>query len=101
MKNGIEINYITFNKVVEDIINDSIENDPIVKECYEDQGGCFKNIIIPSIINSDDKLRTMINMLASQSAIYDKLLNNIAQFGNQELIRICKNDVDSIFSCEE
>ena len=101
MANEMKVDFVTFNKVVEDTINDSIENDPVVKQCYEDQGGCFKNIIIPSVINSNDKLRTMISMLASQAVIYDKLLNNIAQYGDKNLIDKCNSDINSVFACEE
>ena len=53
------------------------------------------------INNSDNKLITMIEMLASQSVIYDKLLNNIAQFGNPELIKKCSEDIKSVFSGNE
>lgn len=101
MDNEIKVNFTTFNKVVEDTVNDAIENDPIIKQCYEDQGGCFKNIIVPGIMDSDDKLRTMISMLASQAIIYDKLLNNIAQYGDKELIAKCNSDINNVFACDE
>lgn len=98
MDNEMKVDFTSFDKAVEDIINDAIENDPMIKQCYDDEGGCFKNIIVPSIINSNDKLRTMIGMLASQAVIYDKLLNNIAQYGDKELIKKCNDDINNVFN---
>ena len=86
------------DKIVEDTLNNAIENDPLIKQCYEDQGGCFKNIIVPSIMNSESRIASMICMLASQAVIYDKLLNNIAQYGDKELIKKCNDDINNVFN---
>ena len=47
------------------------------------------------------KIASMIGMLASQAVIYDKLLNNIAQYGDKNLIDKCNSDINSVFACEE
>ena len=80
-----------------------IENDEITKSIYENNEGCFKNIVVPTIkkVEKDMVLETVIGMLAIQTAIYDSLLNNIAQFGNKELINKCNSDINNIFTLEE
>jgi hypothetical protein len=98
MDNKTKAELDALDKAVEDVINNAIENDPIIKQCYEDQGGCFKNIIVPSIMNSESKIASMIAMLASQAIIYDKLLNNIAQYGDKELIKKCNDDITKVFT---
>lgn len=98
MDNKTKAELDALDKAVEDLIENAIENDPIIKQCYEDQGGCFKNIIVPSILNSESKIASMICMLASQAVIYDKLLNNIAQYGDKELIQKCNNDINAVFN---
>ena len=88
--------------IKEQILN-FIENDRITKAIHENDEGCFKNIVVPKIKESDDDnvLEIVISMLAMQTAIYDSLLNNIAQFGNKELINKCNSDINNIFTLEE
>lgn len=80
-----------------------IKTEPIVKENYENNGGCFKNIIMPVIENSNDDgiLYDLITMLSLQCSLYDAVLNNIAQFGSEELARKCKEDISRIASFNE
>lgn len=78
-----------------------IENDPTTKEIYENDGGCFKNIVMEDIINENDDqliLIRMVTRLAMLSEIYDRLLDNMAQFGNEELIQKCQSDICTVFS---
>lgn len=84
--------------VLKDKITDIIKNDPVVKQIYENNGGCFKNVVVPSIMNAEDNevLETVIMMLATQSKFYDALIDNISQFGNKELIKKCNDDINSI-----
>lgn len=86
------------NKIME-----IIENDPVVKQIYENNGGCFKNVIVPRLMecNEDNELETTIMMLAMQTAIYDTLLDNIAQYGSKDLIKKCNTDIDNLFKLEE
>lgn len=78
-----------------------IENEPTVKEIYENNDGCFKNIVMEGITNEDDDQLILIRMvirLAMLSEMYDRLLDNIAQFGNTELIQKCQSDICTVFS---
>lgn len=88
---------------IREYITKMIETNPIVKDIYENSGGCFKHIVLPRIMASDDDhiIEELIIMLATQSAVYDVMLNNIAQFGNQELIKKCSEDINKIYSSEE
>lgn len=69
----------------------------------KDKEGSFANVVVPAIENAADNeiLITVINMLYSQCEIYDILLDNISKFGNQELIKKCKEDITVIFKLEE
>ena len=78
-----------------------IENEPTVKEIYENNDGCFKNIVMEGITNEDDDQLILIRMvirLAMLSEMYDRLLDNMAQFGNEELIQKCQSDICTVFS---
>ena len=88
---------------IKEQIIDFIENDKITKAIYENNEGCFKNIVVPRIKETEDDkvLETVISMLAVQTTIYDSLLNNIAQFGDKVLIDKCNNDINNIFTLEE
>lgn len=88
---------------MKDMIMKIIETNPAAKRAYEDNEGCFRNIIVPRLIecDSDSILEFMISMLATQSSIYDTILNNIAQLGDKELIKKCNDDIQKIFSSEE
>ena len=81
-------------------IKSIIENDPDIKQIYENDAGCFKNIIVPIILEADDVDTAILGLLASQASVYDKLLNNIAQYGSKELIEKCTNDINNVFSQE-
>jgi len=88
---------------IKDKINTLIENDPIVKEIYDKNDGCFRNVVMPCIMNTNNDNETLvitINSLASLSKICDALLNNVAQFGTKELIDKCNYDIQSILSEE-
>ena len=85
------------NKILE-IIN----TNPTVKEIYENEG-CFKNIVVPQIKESDDEktLELIMVMLAYQCELYDSLINNIGIFGNKELIKKCSEDINKLSSDNE
>ena len=88
---------------MKNMIMNIIENDPIIKQIYENDNSCFKNILVPRLIecDSDNILEVMLCMIASQSALYDALINNIAQFGDKELIKKCNDSIQKILSSEE
>ena len=88
---------------IKEQIIDFIEKDSVLKDIYENNESCFKNIVFPRIKESDDDkvLETVIYMLAMQCEIYDVLLNNIAQFGNKELIIKSNNDINNIITLED
>ena len=88
---------------IKEQIIDFIEKDSVLKGIYENNESCFKNIVFPRIKESDDDkvLETVIYMLAMQCEIYDVLLNNIAQFGNKELIIKSNNDINNIITLED
>lgn len=87
--------YITLIEKIKEII----ENEPTVKEIYNDENGNFRNVVAPAIMNADDSdiLSTTIIMLATQCKAYDILLENISQLGNEELIKKCKNDITKFY----
>lgn len=76
-----------------------IMNDPVTEEIFQETGGCFRNIVCNTLMecNNDNVLETSISMLAIQCKLYDIVLNNIAQFGNEELIKKCRNGINAIF----
>ena len=81
------------------LIKETIKTDPMIKSIYENGDNCFRNIVIPTIMNSpDNTLETIIAILANQSLIYDKLLNNIAKYGSKELMQKCSEDINSVFN---
>ena len=85
-------------------IMEIIEKDPIAKEIYENNSDCFENVVLHEIEkydNEDKAFEHIIFMLLSLSALYDKLLNNIAQYGNKELIEKCASDINSIYTIKE
>lgn len=84
---------------IKEKIEEIIKTEPIVKEIY-DENGSFKNVIMPVIENSDDNtlLYDLITMLALQCSLYDTVLDNIAKFGNEELIKKCREDLNNIVS---
>ena len=86
------------NKIIE-----IIENNPVIKQIYENNEGCFKNVIVSRIKESDDDkvLEDVMEMLALQCELYDTLLNNIAKFGSKELIKKCNEDINNIFASED
>ena len=83
---------------IKEQIMEIIENYSNIKEISEDNKECFKNIVLPAINNAkeEDVLYTVIMMLITQTAIYDSILNNIAQFGSRELIEKCNKDINNI-----
>lgn len=87
---------------MEEKIMEIIESDSLMKQIYEDNEGCFRNIIASTLIkcNEDDVLKIAINMLAVQCKLYDILLNNIAVLGSKELIEKSHNDMNNIFNNE-
>lgn len=77
--------------------------DSIIKDEHDEISGCFKNIVLPSIMETNDDDETLIiiiNSLLCLSEIYDSLLDNIAKFGSQELIKKCGSDIQNIFQSE-
>lgn len=87
---------------IKEKIKKIIEDESIVKDIYEN-GGCFKNIIIPVIENSNDDelLYDLITITALQCQLYDTVLDNIAQLGSEELIKKCRADLSSMISDSE
>lgn len=81
-----------------------IKNDPEINSAYEDKESCFRMVIDPILqdkLADDDKLlNTLLIVMASQCKIYDKLLNNIAKYGDRVLIDICNKDIQNIFSID-
>ena len=88
---------------IKEQIMEIIENSPVAEEIIKDNEGCFKNIILPAITqsNNDVLLDTVISMLIMQTAIYDALLNNIAQFSSKELVDKCNSDINNILALKE
>lgn len=88
---------------LKDEVMSIIKNNDILNEIYEDKTGCFRNITIQNIdfSNNADMIVSMIEMLAIQSKIYDTLLNDIAEFGDQNLLNKCRKDIMKILSVEE
>jgi len=89
-----------YTSAIKERIKFILEEDPEVKQVYDNNEGCFKNIIIPSIMDSDNEIHTMISILAAQAVMYDRLLNNIAQYGDKELIKKCNEDIHNVFAQE-
>ena len=87
---------------IKEKIEEIIKVEPIVKGIYENDSGSFKNVIVPVIENSDDNaiLYDLITMLALQCSLYDTVLDNIAKFGNKELIEKCREDLKTIVQIE-
>jgi hypothetical protein len=89
---------------VKEKIEKIIKEDPMVKEIYENNEGCFKNIVIDSIIkncdNDDKAFEFMIFMLATLSNLYDVLLDDISTLGDDKLIKKCNEDINSIILSE-
>lgn len=87
---------------IKEQIMEIIENSDYIKFINDTYSGCFKNVVLPTIIESDDDtiLSNLLFMLASQSAIYDKLLDNIYQSGDKELIEKCREGIKNIFLSE-
>lgn len=91
--------------MMKDRIMQVIENEPTIKRIYEENGECFNKVILPDIEKcgeDDDKaFEQIIFMLISLSAMYDKLLSNIAKSENADLILKCDEDIHNLLSTEE
>ena len=86
-------------------ILDIIKNDPDIKKAYEDKESCFCMAIDPILqdksISDDNLLNTLLLVMASQCKIYDRLLNNIAKYGDKSLINECNKDIRDVFNIDE
>ena len=84
---------------IKEQIKSIIETDEFVNGVYGNDG-CFKNIIVPLIMdcNDDELLSNLINIIAWKSQMYDNLINNIALYGSKELIDKCNVSLKEIIN---